>query len=74
MRKTDSWYFTSWEDAHVSFSCISPMFSIFTIFHYILVGSLGLGRGREERKESNKWKYTLSVLIKIYLIQLQNSI
>lgn len=55
--------------------CVFPhMFLIFTIFHYILVRSLGVGRGKKERKEGNKWKYTLSILIKIYLTQPQNSI
>lgn len=57
-----------------SFCVFFPMFLIFSIFHYILVRSLEVGRGGEGREEGNKWKYTLRVLIKIYLIHLQNSI
>lgn len=56
-----------------SFCVFFPMFLTITIFHYILVRSLGVERGEIE-KEGKKWKYTLSVLIRIYLIQLQNSI
>lgn len=50
------------------------MFLIFSVLHHILVRSSGVMREEKGRKEGNKCKYTLRVLIKIYLIQLQNSI